>query len=105
MGLVEKDRLRAKLKGGDTTVRVLLAHPMHTGRAKDENGDLIPAQFIQDIRCWRNKEEVLTIKCGTATSRNPYFSFLLAGGAIDDIITIRWVDNLGAKGTVETKVQ
>jgi thiosulfate oxidation carrier complex protein SoxZ len=78
---------------------------MHTGRAKDENGDLIPAQFIQDIRCWRNKEEVLTIKCGTATSRNPYFSFLLAGGAVDDTITIRWVDNVGEKGIVETKVQ
>jgi thiosulfate oxidation carrier complex protein SoxZ len=105
MGLVEKDRLRAKLKGGDTTVRVLLAHPMHTGRGKDESGNLIPAQFIQDIRCWRNKEEVLTIKCGTATSRNPYFSFLLAGGAVDDTITIRWVDNVGEKGIVETKVQ
>ncbi len=105
MGLVAQDRLRAKLKAGDTTVRVLLSHPMHTGRAKDENGELIPAQFIQDIRCWRNKEEVLTIKCGTATSRNPYFSFVLTGGAVDDIILIRWVDNLGAKGKVETKVQ
>lgn len=105
MGLVAKDRLRAKLKAGDTTVRILLSHPMDTGRAKNENGDIIPAKFIQDIRCWRNKEEVLTIKCGTATSRNPYFSFVLAGGAIDDSITVRWVDNMGAKGIVETKVQ
>jgi thiosulfate oxidation carrier complex protein SoxZ len=104
MGLVIKDRLRAKLKSGDTTVRVLLAHPMHTGRAKDELGDLIPAEFIQDIRCFRNDEEVFTIKCGTATSRNPYFSFILTGGEVDDHILIRWVDNLGAKGIVETLV-
>jgi sulfur-oxidizing protein SoxZ len=105
MGLVKKDRIRAKLKSGDTTVRVLLAHPMHTGRGENEEGDLIPAEFVQDFRCWRNDEEVLTIKCGTATARNPYFSFQLIGGEQGDQITIRWVDNLGAKGTAETTVK
>ncbi|MDH5358211.1 MAG: thiosulfate oxidation carrier complex protein SoxZ [Gammaproteobacteria bacterium] len=104
MGLSEKDRIRAKLKAGDTTVRVLLSHPMHTGRAKNDADKLIPAEFIQDIRCWRNSEEVLSIKCGTATARNPYFSFHLVGGQQGDQIAIRWVDNLGAKGTVETTV-
>ncbi len=105
MGLVVKDRIRAKLKTDDTNVRVLLAHPMHTGRAKNEAEELIPAEFIQDIRCWRNGEEVLTIKCGTATAKNPYFSFQLVGGQQGDKISIRWVDNLGAKGTVETIVK
>mgnify|MGYP000591915893 CR=1 FL=1 len=105
MGLPRKDRIRAKLKSGHTTVRVLLAHPMHTGRAKNEAEELIPAEFIQDIRCWRNGEEVLTIKCGTATARNPYFSFQLLGGEQGDTITIRWVDNMGAKGTAETSVK
>ncbi|NOQ94263.1 MAG: thiosulfate oxidation carrier complex protein SoxZ [Methylophaga sp.] len=105
MGLPRKDRIRAKLKSENTTVRVLLAHPMHTGRAKDEADTLIPAEFIQDIRCWRNDEEVLTIKCGTATARNPYFSFQLVGGKQGDMITIRWVDNRGAKGTTETVVK
>ncbi len=105
MGLPSKDRLRAKLKGGDTTVRVLLSHPMHTGRAKNSEGELIPAEFIQDIRCWRNDEEVLTIKCGTATARNPYFSFQLLGGDIGDKITVRWVDNIGAQGLAETTVK
>ncbi len=104
MGLASKDRLRAKIKGDDTTVRVLLSHPMHTGRAKNDADELIPAQFIQDIRCWRNEEEVLTIKCGTATAKNPYFSFQLVGGAIGDRIRIRWVDNVGAKGSVDTTV-
>lgn len=105
MGLVAKDRIRAKLKADDTNIRVLLAHPMHTGRAKNEMEELIPAEFIQDIRCWRNDKEVLTIKCGTATARNPYFSFQLAGGQQGDKIMIRWVDNLGAKGSVETLVK
>lgn len=105
MAISAKDRLRAKLKSDDTTVRVLLSHPMHTGRGKDEAEQLIPANFIQDIRCWRNEEELLIIKCGTATARNPYFSFQLAGGERGDRISIRWVDNLGAKGSVETFVK
>lgn len=106
MGTVtQKDRIRAKLKVGDTTVRILLSHPMHTGRAKDEQEQLIPAEFIQDIRCWRNQQEVLTIKCGTATAANPYFSFQLQGGEQGDIIAVRWVDNLGRKGKVETVVK
>lgn len=105
MTIVTRDRVRAKLKTGDTTVRVLLAHPMHTGRAKDPSGKLIPAEFIQDIRIWRNDREVMTVKCGTATAANPYFSFQLAGGQQGDKIAIRWVDNVGAKGVVETIVK
>ena len=79
--------------------------PMHTGRGEDTQGQLIAAEFIQDIRCWRNDKEVLTIKCGTATSRNPFFAFQLKGGAQGDVITLRWVDNTGAKGRAETEVQ
>lgn len=105
MAIKARDRIRAKLKEGQTTVRVLLAHPMHTGRGENEQGELIAAEFIQDIRCWRNDNEVLTIKCGTATARNPYFSFQLTGGEAGDKIMIRWVDNLGAKGVAETFLQ
>lgn len=105
MVMTSQDRIRAKLKSGDTHVRVLLSHMMHSGRGKTVGGELIAEEFIQDIRCWRNEEEVLSIKCGTATSRNPYFSFQLIGGEIGDKILIRWVDNLGKKGSVETLVQ
>jgi sulfur-oxidizing protein SoxZ len=102
--ITPRDRIRAKLKNDHTQVRVLLAHPMHTGRGEDEQGKLIPAEFIQDIRCWRNQVEVLTIKCGTATSSNPFFSFQLSGGEVGDTIDIRWVDNVGAKGKASTVV-
>jgi sulfur-oxidizing protein SoxZ len=105
MAVRGKDRIRAKLQDGDTLVRILLGHPMHTGRGKDADETLIPAEFIQDIRCWRNEKEVMTIKCGTATSRNPFFAFQLKGGNQGDVITLRWVDNTGAKGRAETLVQ
>lgn len=105
MAVRGKDRIRAKLQDGDTLVRILLAHPMHTGRGKDAKEQLIPAEFIQDIRCWRNDKEVLTVKCGAATARNPFFAFQLKGGSQGDVITLRWVDNIGAKGRAETQVQ
>lgn len=104
MAVQARDRIRARANGEFTTVRILLAHPMHTGRGMDDNEQVVPAEYIQDIRCWRNKQEMLAIKCGTATARNPYFAFQLKGGEPGDIITVRWVDNLGAKGTVETTV-
>lgn len=47
MAITARDRIRAKLKEGDTTVRVLLAHPMHTGRGKDENGELIQPNLFR----------------------------------------------------------
>lgn len=105
MTVRSKDRIRAKLQEDYTLVRILLSHPMHTGRGENEQGELIPAQYIQDIRCWRNDTEVLAVKCGTATSRNPFFAFQLKGGSSGDKISLRWVDNLGAKGHSETTVQ
>lgn len=104
MVMTKRDRIRVKLKSGDTHIRILLSHMMHSGHGKTLDGEPIPEEFIQDIRCWRNNEEVLSIKCGSATARNPYFSFQLKGGEIGDKIAVRWVDNLGEKGGVETEV-
>jgi len=105
MAMASADRIRATLRSSHTHVRLLLVHPMHTGRHFDAEKSLIEAEFIQDIRCWRNDEEMLAIKCGAATSQNPYFSFQLAGGKIGDVILVRWVDNIGAKGLVKTWVR
>lgn len=104
MVMLVEDRLRARLTADHTEVRMLLIHPMDSGRGLDIEGRPIPAAFIQDIRCWRNDEEVLSIKCGGATAENPYFAFQLVGGEAGDIIKVRWVDNLGKKGVVDTRV-
>lgn len=104
MVISSQDRMRAKLKSGDTNVRILLSHPMRSAREAKWLANGLPEEFIQDIRCWRNGIEVLTLKCGVATSANPYFSFQLVGGQQGDVIAVRWVDNLGAKGKVETIV-
>ena len=99
-----EDRIRATLRANNTHIRLLLAHPMQSGRQMNADNILINAEFIQDIRCWRNENEVLVIKCGGGTSQNPYFSFELGGGQVGDTIAIRWVDNTGAKGDIKATV-
>jgi thiosulfate oxidation carrier complex protein SoxZ len=106
MGMLQHDRIRATLREGHTEIRVLLIHPMASGREQNKMSveAVSSPHFIQDIRCWRNGEQMLAVKCGPATAENPYFSFQLVGGESGDKIKVRWVDNIGQKGIVEVKV-
>jgi len=105
MSMLHQDRLRATLHAEHTEVRVLLIHPMTSGRSVNKVLDVSSPHFIQDIHCWRNDETMLTVKCGPATAENPYFSFRLVGGELGDKIKVRWVDNLGEKGAVQALVK
>jgi thiosulfate oxidation carrier complex protein SoxZ len=107
MGMLQHDRIRATLREGHTEIRVLLIHPMISGRNENNvSAEAIsPPHFIQDIRCWRNDEQMLAVKCGPATAENPYFSFRIADGESGDRIKVRWVDNIGQKGIVEVMVK
>jgi thiosulfate oxidation carrier complex protein SoxZ len=105
MSMLDQDRLRATLRDDYTDVKILLIHPMLSGRRLDEVLPKVATDFIQDIRCWRNEDEMLAIKCGPATAENPYFAFRLVGGELGDKIKVRWVDNSGNKGIVEALVK
>ena len=99
-------RIRAKLKGGDTTVKALITHPMETGLRKDKKtGEMIPAHFIQEVVCKHNGKDVMTAQWGPAVSKNPYVSVVLSGAAKDDTIEMSWVDNKGEKDSASTKVK
>ena len=48
--MTKKVKIRASLKDGVTTVKALMTHPMETGARKDkETGELVPAEFIQEV--------------------------------------------------------
>ena len=54
-------KLRAQEKGGVTTVKALITHPMETGQTKDsKTGELIPAHFIQEVSCTHGGNTVLS---------------------------------------------
>ena len=76
---------------------------MENGRKKDEEGNLIPAHYIQELRVEHNQKLVITCHVGRSISKNPYFDFLLVGGEKGDSITISWMDNLENKDS-ETRL-
>lgn len=98
-------RIRAKAKGGVTTVKALMSHPMDTGLRKNKKtGKVIPAHFIQEVTCEHNGSNVLTALWGPAVSKNPYLSFKFKGGAKGDSIKVSWVDNKGESSSQESKI-
>ena len=106
MASKHKIRIRAKLKGGVTTVRALMTHPMETGLRKDKKtGKKIPAHFIQEVEATWNGQKVLTAYWGGAISKDPYLSFKFKGGAKGDTLTLSWKDNKGESASAETKIR
>lgn len=99
-------KLRAKFKDGETSVKALITHPMESGRRKDkQTGQLIPAEFIQEITCEHQGKTVLNVASGSGMSRDPYLHFIFEGGAKGDTIKLHWVDNLGNSQTEETTIK
>ena len=102
----KKVKIRARLKDGVTTVKALMTHPMETGARKDkETGELIPAEYIQEVVVTHNDSVVLNAHWGTGISKNPYLSFKIKGGAEGDTVALTWKDNLGESGSGETKIK
>ena len=97
-------KMRAKLNGELTEVKVIISHPMETGRKKDDAGQIIPAHFIQLVTATLNDKPVLEMQWGTGISKNPYLTFHLKGAKVGDKITVTWHDNLGKTGTGEIAV-
>ena len=99
-------RIRAKAKGGDTTVKALITHPMETGLRKNKKtGEKIPAHFIQEVTCKHNGKTAVTALWGPAVSKNPYLSFRVGGAKAGDSIELSWVDNQGKKDSDTTQVK
>ena len=92
-------KMRAQLKGEVTEVKVLMSHPMETGRKKDNFDRLIPAHFVQLVTATLNGKTVLEAQWGTGVSKNPYLTFRLTGAKIGDTIEVTWNDNLGETAT------
>ena len=99
-------RLRASNKGGVSTVKALITHPMETGLRKNKKtGKKIPAHYIQTVSGKHNGKEVVVAEWGPAVSKNPYLSFQFAGAKKGDTVTLTWSDNKGGSESASTKVR
>jgi len=99
-------KIRAKAKGGITTVKSLMSHPMETGlRKNSKTGEKIPAHHITEVTAEHNGNVVMTANWSGAISKNPYLSFKFKGGAAGDTIKISWVDNMGKGDSAEAAIK
>jgi sulfur-oxidizing protein SoxZ len=99
-------KIRAQAKGGVTTVKCLMTHPMETGTRKDKKtGKPIPAHFISEVTGEHKGNKVLTAYWSGAVSKNPYLSFKFEGGNAGDEVKISWVDNQGGSDSASVKIK
>lgn len=98
-------KIRARQKDGITEVKVLMAHPMETGRRKNDFNEVVPAHFIQIVTATLNGKTVLEAQWGTGISKNPYLTFRLKSAKIGDQITVNWVDNKGESLSIDAVVE
>ena len=95
-------KIRSKRLADYTLVRTLIAHPMETGKRKDEDtGELVPAHFIQTLRFTHNEQLMSVCQMGVGIAKNPFFSFHIKSAQAGDVVSISWVDNLGYSDTAE----
>ena len=98
-------KIRSKPQGAYTLVRLLIEHPMETGRRRDPaTGKLAPAHFITELRVELNGQIVIKGLLSTAVSKDPYFSFRLNQAKPGDLLRVSWVDNLGQKDSTEARI-
>jgi sulfur-oxidizing protein SoxZ len=97
-------KIRAQLKNGITEIKVLISHPMETGRRKNDFGEVEPAHFVQTVTATLNGKIVLEAQWGTGISKNPYLTFRLKDAKAGDKIAVKWLDNKGESGTIETAI-
>ncbi len=97
-------KLRAKQKGNLTEIKAIIIHPMHTGRAKDDAGNIIPAHFIQIADLTLNGQPVLQMQWGTGIAKNPYLTCFVDNAKVGDKVSLTWHDNLGKTATQDIQV-
>jgi sulfur-oxidizing protein SoxZ len=95
-------KIRTKQQNDLTLVRVLMDHPMETGRRQDEaTGEIVPAHYITDVKIEHNGQLLARGELSTAVSRNPYLSVRFRGGKAGDRVRVSWIDNLGRQDSME----
>lgn len=98
-------KIRFKRLEDACLLRILIAHPMETGRRQDKaTGETVPAHFIQTLKIDHNGKTVASARLGTGVSRDPYFSFRLRQAQTGDRVRVSWEDNLGQSGSEEAVI-
>ena len=101
--MAKKTKIKAKLKKGVITVKVLATHSMMSyDEAKKKKK---PANFITYITGTVNNEIVFEASTSQFLSKNPYLKFKFKGANKGDKIEIKWTDLSGKSNVSKSKIK
>jgi len=109
--MAEPTKIRAQLVAlapssapNSALVRILMGHDMETGLRTDASGKTLPAWFIQTAVIRHQDKTVMTLHCGPAVSKNPFFQFTLRNAKAGEKISVHWTDSRGETRSDETTI-
>ena len=88
-------RIKAKFKDDIATIKMLIKHPMESGRRKNEAGNVIPAMYVITVTAHVEGTQVFEVNTGTGVSKNPFIQFKLSGRSVGDTVALKWTDSSG----------
>lgn len=89
----------AKVKGDVAEVKLLIKHPMESGRKMVDGKmtyDPKKAKYINSLTITHDGKVVYNMESSSAISKNPFIKFEFKGAKKGDEITVDWKDNTGA---------
>jgi sulfur-oxidizing protein SoxZ len=90
-------RIKAKSKGGITTVKVMAKHAMLSYQEAEKKK--VDVNFITHVIAKLGDEVVYEVSTSQFLSKNPYMQFVFnaeaAGAKKGDKVEVNWVDNTG----------
>ena len=99
-------KVRLKQIEDSTAVRLLVTHPMETGRRiEGVAGKAVPAHYIDHLTVVHQDKVVVSCELGPGVSKDPYFSFHFRNGKPGDLVTVVWTDNLGNSEKVSETIK
>lgn len=96
-------KIKAKLKGDVTQVKVMVEHPMLTYDQAKAKG--VDANFITHISAKVKDKVVFDVSTSQFWSKNPQFKFAFKGAAKGDKVDITWVDLKGETVTESKEIK
>ena len=85
-------------------IKTLVKHQMHSGLAKDKDGEIIPRQIINKFACEFNGQPVFTALIDPGVASNPYFEFKAKVNE-SGTFTFVWTDDDGSVIEAEKKIE
>jgi len=97
MNEINNISIKAVEQKGITILKILIRHPMETGQRKDEDGKLIPINFINKITITTKNITIFTANLGPSIAKDPNLFIKTKALKKGDVFNIVWQTSSGGE--------